>query len=143
MGIDNVRENRRRADQILRSDQAYSQASPTLFNRAMNVAKNFNQNVVQPMMTKYRDFYANPNDPYSLFSDKGLDELKFIGNKLATGAEFAGDLLQLPFEVAGQAMGLNVGSGQGAGDLPMAAQINDYFGVNPFYDPLKEEEFFI
>tara|TARA_R100001509_G_C4864511_1_gene214595 strand:+ start:321 stop:1523 length:1203 start_codon:yes stop_codon:yes gene_type:complete len=142
MGINNVRENRRKADQILRSDQAYSQASPTLIDKAKNFIGGMNQKYVQPMMTKYRDFYSNPNDPYSLFSDKGLDELKFIGNKLATGAEFAGDLLQLPFEVAGQAMGLNVGSGQGAGDLPMAAQINDYFGVNPFYDPLKEEEFF-
>jgi len=141
MGIDNVRENRRKADQILRSDQAYSLASPTLIDKAKNFIGGMNQKYVQPMMTKYRDFYANPNEPYSLFSDKGKDELKFIGNKLLGGAEFAGDVLQLPFEVAGQGMGMNVGSGTGFGDLSTLAAISNV-PFNPYYDPIVENQYF-
>lgn len=141
MGINNVRENRRRADQILRSDQAYSQASPTLIDKAKNFIGGMNQKYVQPFKTKYKDFYANPNEPFSLFNDKGKDELKFIGNKLLGGAEFAGDVLQLPFEVAGQGLGMNVGSGQGFGDLGTLAAISDFPG-NIYYDPLVENKYF-
>ena len=142
MGIDNVRENRRRADQILRQPNAYNLASPTLLNKVSNFVRDFNKNTVQPFMTKYRDFYSNPNDPYSPFSSpKGKDELKFIGNKLLGGAEFAGDVLQLPFEVAGQAMGMNVGSGQGFGDLSTLAAISDVPG-NIYYDPLVESQYY-
>ena len=65
------------------------------------------------------------------------DARRYVTNELAKGTETMLDFFQIPFEAAGQKfLGLDVGSGQGYGDLDqilaMSPQI--YGFNNPFFD---------
>ena len=57
---------------------------------------------------------------------------RFAGNSATSSGEFIGDMLQIPFEAAAQAIGLDVGSGQGFGDIP-------YFFGQTGLSPNQEE----
>ena len=60
------------------------------------------------------------------------DMARFVGNSATSSGEFIGDILQLPFEAAGQGIGLDVGSGKGFGDIP-------YFFGQTRLSPNQEE----
>ena len=67
--------------------------------------------------------YFEASDPdnkgfFRLPNQYDADMARFVGNTGASVGEFMHDLYQLPFEAAGQAAGLDVGSGQGFGDIP-------------------------
>jgi hypothetical protein len=65
----------------------------------------------QEASNKDQGFFRAPNQ-------YDADMARFTGNAVAGSGEFIGDMLQLPYEAAGQAIGLDVGSGQGFGDIP-------------------------
>ena len=75
-----------------------------------------------------KDVYSNNQIPL----DYNQDSLRFVGNSLASSGEFIGDMLQLLPEAAGQAIGLDVGSGKGFGDIP-------YFFGQTGLSPNQEE----
>ena len=79
----------------------------------------------QEASNKDQGFFRAPNQ-------YDADMARFTGNAVAGSGEFIGDMLQLPYEAAGQAIGLDVGSGQGFGDIP-------YFFGQTGLSPNQEE----
>jgi hypothetical protein len=65
------------------------------------------------------------------------DAGRYLKNELAKGTETMLDFFQIPFEAAGQKfLGLDVGSGQGYGDLDQILAMSPQFAGfnNPFFD---------
>ena len=91
---------------------------PSAFQRGVdmiqNVFKDTGSNIADYMRAseKARDgrFFAAP-------TAYDADMAKFPINQGIGALELFGDIFQLPFESAGQAMGFDVGSGQGTGDM--------------------------
>ena len=91
---------------------------PSAFQRGVdmiqNVFRDTGSNIADYMRAseKARDgrFFAAP-------TAYDVDLAKFPINQGIGALELFGDIFQLPFESAGQAMGFDVGSGQGTGDM--------------------------
>ncbi len=88
-------------------------------------------NRYQEASNKDRGFFSAPNQ-------YDADMARFAGNSAVTAGEFTADAMQIPFEMAGQLAGYDVGSGRGFGDLPFligtTPQIPYTNFNNPFFD---------
>ena len=100
-------------------------AGPSRFQRGVNMI----QNEFSDTSSNIADYMKASSDArdgrfFSAPSAYDADLAKFPINQAAGAGEFFLDLFQLPFESAGQMLGYDVGSGQGAGD--MGYMINQY-----------------
>ena len=126
------------------------------FERGVNFLKNFYSGI-RDAGIETRDAYrkfAEAKKPvqipgtntYTIPLDYNQDTLRFIGNKLARGYEETADILQLPFEAAGQlgqyALGFEptIGSGVGLGDFFYEPSEADLLKIRDQLRPLEYDQ---